>query len=291
VRDFWRNQAALRDVAGRLAGSSDLYGDDGRSPFHSVNFVTAHDGFTLRDLVSYERKRNEANGEQNEDGTDNNRSWNCGVEGETDDPEVLALRHRLAANLLATLCLSTGVPMLTAGDERGRTQGGNNNAYVQDNEVSWVDWRADDAWLDLYEVARTALSLRRRHPALRQRHFFDGRPAADGAPKDLMWIHPEGREISVDDWHDLDLRTIGMFVSGDPIRAPGPHGERVTDASFLIWFNADPGQVEVVLPENQWVPHGEVVLSTDPGHATGLQVKAGDLLVLDGRVVVVIRST
>ncbi len=155
MRDFWCAKSdGVRTVATRLAGSSDLYLDDGRSPYASVNFVTAHDGFTLRDLVSYDGKHNEANGEQNRDGTDNNRSWNCGVEGETDDEDVRALRHRQAANLLVTLCLSNGVPMITAGDERGRTQGGNNNPYCQDSEVSWVDWRGDDAWLDVYEVAR-----------------------------------------------------------------------------------------------------------------------------------------
>ena len=178
-----RQSGGIRDVATRLAGSSDLYADDGRSPYASVNFVTAHDGFTLRDLVSYNHKHNEANGERNRDGTDNNRSWNCGVEGETDDEEIIALRHRQAANLMATLCLSTGVPMITAGDERGRTQRGNNNAYCQDNEISWVDWRPDDAWLDLYEVTKAALRLRREHPALRQRHCFDGTPDDRGRPQ------------------------------------------------------------------------------------------------------------
>ena len=190
------SSGGIRDVASRLAGSTDLYADDGRSPYASVNFVTAHDGFTLRDLVSYDHKHNEANGEDNRDGTDNNRSWNCGVEGETDDPAIIALRRKQAANLMATLCLSTGVPMITAGDERGRTQRGNNNAYGQDNEISWVDWRPDDAWLDIYEIAKTALRLRREHPALRQRHFLEGRPTVDGGPKDLAWIHPEGREMT-----------------------------------------------------------------------------------------------
>ena len=177
IRDFWRGRSAgIRTVATRLAGSSDLYADDGRSPYASVNFVTAHDGFTLRDLVTYDHKHNEANGEDNRDGTDNNRSWNYGVEGETDDPAIVALRRRQAANLMATLCLSNGVPMITAGDERGRTQRGNNNAYCQDNEISWIDWRPDDAWLDVYEITKAALRLRREHPALRQRHWFEGRP-------------------------------------------------------------------------------------------------------------------
>ena len=192
VRDFWRGHSAgVRTVATRLAGSSDLYADDGRSPYASVNFITAHDGFTLRDLVSYNHKHNEANGEDNRDGTDNNRSWNCGVEGETDDAEIIAVRRRQAANLMATLCFSSGVPMLTAGDERGRTQGGNNNAYGQDNETSWIDWRPDDAWLDVYEITKTALRLRREHPALRQRHWFEGRPTIRGGIKDLRLDPPE----------------------------------------------------------------------------------------------------
>ncbi|MGZ4437439.1 MAG: glycogen debranching protein GlgX, partial [Nocardioidaceae bacterium] len=239
VRDFWRARThGIRDLASRLAGSSDLYADDGRSPYASVNFVTAHDGFTLRDLVSYDHKHNEANGEGNRDGTDHNRSWNCGVEGETDDASIVALRHTQAANLMVTLCLSTGVPMLTAGDERGRTQRGNNNAYAQDNEMSWVDWRPDDAWLDLYEVTKAALRLRREHPALRQRHYLEGRPTVEGGPKDLAWIHPEGREMTEPDWFDDDLHTFGMFVSGNPLRAPGPRGEQLHDSSFLMWFHA-----------------------------------------------------
>jgi glycogen debranching enzyme GlgX len=273
-----------------LAGSSDLYADDGRSPYASVNFVTAHDGFTLRDLVSYEQKHNEANGEESRDGTDNHRSQNCGVEGETDDPEVLALRQRIAAGLMATLCLSNGVPMITAGDERGRTQRGNNNPYVQDNEVSWVDWRPDDAWLDLYETTKAALKLRKEHPALRQRHHFDGTPSIAGGPKDLAWLHPSGREMTEADWHDDSLHVVGMFVSGDPLRAPGPRGEQQRDSSFLIWLNSSADHVEVTLPENEWVKSGEVVLSTDPDLDRGTHVAAGDVLTLGARTVVVAES-
>ena len=290
IRDFWRREShGIRDVASRLAGSSDLYADDGRSPYASVNFVTAHDGFTLRDLVSYEKKRNDANGEHNRDGTDNHRSQNCGVEGETDDPDVKALRQRIAAGLMATLCLSNGVPMITAGDERGRTQGGNNNPYVQDNEVSWVDWRPDDAWLDLYEVTKAALKLRKEHPALRQRHHFEGTPSIAGGPKDLAWLHPSGREMTESDWHDNTLQVVGMFVSGDPLRAPGPRGEQERDSSFLIWLNSG-DRVEVTLPENEWVKSGEVVLSTDPDLDHGTPVAAGDVLSLGARTVVVAES-
>ena len=291
IRDFWRNRSAgIRTVATRLAGSSDLYLDDGRSPYASINFITAHDGFTLRDLVTYEHKRNEANGEDNRDGTDNNRSWNLGHEGESTEPALLAVRRRQVANMMATLCLSNGVPMITAGDERGRTQRGNNNAYCQDNETSWIDWRPDDAWLDVYEITKAALRLRREHPALRQRHWFEGRPTIRGGPKDLAWLHPEGREMTGEDWHDPDLRTIGMFVSGSPLRAPGPRGEQQVDKSFMLWFNSDWLPARLSIPDNEWVHTGEVVLSTDFRLPVGIQVHAGDRIQLGRRTVVVFRQ-
>ncbi|CUR61679.1 glycosyl hydrolase (glycogen debranching enzyme) [metagenome] len=292
MRDFWRGQSdGVRTVATRLAGSSDLYADDGRSPYASINFITAHDGFTLRDLVSYNDKHNEDNGEDNRDGTDNNRSWNCGVEGETDDPEIIAVRRRQAANLMATLCFSSGVPMLTAGDERGRTQRGNNNAYGQDNETSWIDWRPDDAWLDVYEITKTALRLRREHPVLRQRHWFEGRPTIRGGIKDVVWVHPNGREMSTEDWNDDGCRTVGMFLNGAPLRSPGPRGEQVRDTSFMIWLNAGGDDVELVLPANQWVHHGEVVLSTNADIALGTPVVAGSSLELQAHSVLVLRQT
>ena len=291
VRDFWRAQSGgIRDVASRLAGSSDLYADDGRSPYASVNFITAHDGFTLRDLVSYNQKHNEANGEDNQDGTDNNRSWNCGVEGETDDPAIIALRRRQAANLMLTLCLSNGVPMITAGDERGRTQRGNNNAYGQDNEISWMDWRPDDAWLDIYETTKAALRLRREHTALRQRHFLEGRPTIEGGPKDLAWVHPEGREMIDADWFDESLHTLGMFVSGDPLRAPGPRGEQLHDSSFLLWFHAHAEAGKVTLPVNAWVHAGVVVLSTDDNHPVGSRLEAGEVIDIAPRSMLVLRQ-
>ncbi len=291
IRDFWRTRSGgVRDMASRVAGSSDLYADDGRSPYASINFVTAHDGFTLRDLVSYNTKHNEANGEHNRDGSENSHSWNCGAEGETDDPGVRALRHRQAANMMATLCLSAGVPMITAGDERGRTQRGNNNAYSQDNEISWLDWRPDDAWLDIHELTKCALRLRREHPALRQRHFLEGRPAVAGGPKDLAWIHPEGREMGETDWHDEHLHVLGMLVSGDPLRAPGPHGEPLRDSSFLLWFNAQPEAGLARLPVQEWVHTVEVVLSTDERHQAGEQFEAGNSVQLAARSMVVLRE-
>ena len=203
---------------------------------------------------------------------------------------MTALRRKQAANLLATLCLSAGVPMITAGDERGRTQRGNNNAYVQDNEISWMDWRPDDAWLDIYDVAKAALRLRREHPALRQRHFLEGRPTVEGGPKDLAWVHPEGREMTEADWFDDRLHTFGMFVSGDPLRAPGPRGEQLHDSSFLLWFNAhgDPGKAK--LPRNEWVSTGEVVLSTDTGHRVGERLSAGEVIDIEPRSMIVLRQ-
>jgi len=291
MRDFWRSHTqGVRTVATRLAGSSDLYLDDGRSPYNSVNFVTAHDGFTLRDLVSYNDKHNEANGEGNRDGTDNNRSWNCGVEGETSDPEIIALRKRQAANLMLSLCLSNGVPMLVAGDERGRTQGGNNNAYSQDNETSWIDWRPDDAWLDLYELTKKALRIRRDHQALRQRHWFEGRPAIIGGPKDLAWIHPAGREMTPEDWQDDGLNVVGMFVSGDPLRSPGPRGEQLRDTSFLLWLNGSPFDTNVKLPKNPWVQQGRIVLASDPEIADGTLVEAGSDLLLPARSLILLQQ-
>jgi glycogen debranching enzyme GlgX len=249
VRDFWRGRAdGVRDLAYRISGSSDLYADDDRLPFASINLVTAHDGFTLRDLVSYQAKHNEANGDDNRDGTDDNRSWNCGVEGETTDPAVIALRRRQAANLLATLLLSTGVPMLTAGDERGRTQGGTNNAYCHDDATSWVDWQPDATWGFLLPLVRDLLRLRADHPVLRQRYFFEGRPLAEGGRKDISWLQPDGTEMTLDAWQDTGRRTLGVFLAGDALRARTVDGRSMTDCSYLLWFHAGDEPVTVTLP-------------------------------------------
>ena len=191
---------------------------------------------------------------------------------------------------MVTLCLSNGVPMITAGDERGRTQRGNNNPYVQDNEVSWVDWRADDAWLDVYEITKAALRLRREHPALRQRHWFEGRPTIEGGRKDLTWLHPSGREMTGDDWADDALSVVGMMVTGDPLRSPGPRGEQQWDSSFLIWLNAEAEPVKVTMPADGWEDAGEVVVSTCPDHPVGTAVEEGEALTLDARTVVVVRD-
>jgi glycogen operon protein len=265
VRSFWAQGApdGVRDLAYRLTGSSDLYGDDGRLPIASINFVTAHDGFTLRDLVSYERKHNEANGEDNTDGTDDNRSYNCGVEGDPAPPAVQALRLRQARNLLSTLLLSTGAPMLVAGDERWRTQRGNNNAYVQDNEVSWLDWTDSAEAADLLALARRLLDLRRRHPVLRQRAFFEGRavPGGDGC-KDLAWFHPSGRELGDADWYDHGLRSIGMYLDGRGLRHRGRRGEMIVDESFLLLLHSGDNDGLFAVPALPWAASYEIVVDT-----------------------------
>jgi glycogen operon protein len=267
VRDVWSGaRVGVRDLAYRLTGSSDLYRSDGRRPFASINFVTAHDGFTLADLVSYERKRNEANGEDNRDGEGDNRNWNCGAEGPTDDPEVTALRRRQVRNLLATLLLSTGVPMLTAGDELGRTQQGNNNAYCQDNETSWIDWASADP--ELRAFVTRLLRLRRTSPVLRQEAFFEGSevPGAGGT-RDLAWFAPGGGQLTTGDWFDTGLQTVGMYLDGRGMRHRDERGRPVIDRSYLIWFNAGAGAVTVQVPGSPWGDRYELVLSTE--HPTG----------------------
>jgi glycogen operon protein len=264
VRTFWAHgDGGVRDLAFRLSGSSDLYGDDGRLPIASINFVTAHDGFTLRDLVSYNGKHNEANGENNRDGTDDNRSYNCGAEGDPAAPDVVALRLRQARNLLTTLLLSTGAPMLVAGDERWRTQRGNNNAYVQDNEISWTDWSDTTESSDLLQLARMLLELRRTSPVLRQPAFFEGRPVAGGdGCKDLAWFHPSGRELSNADWFDTRLRTVGMYLDGRGLRHRDARGRLITDESYLLVLHASDDGVDFLLPGLPWAVEYEVVIDT-----------------------------
>jgi isoamylase len=237
VRDYWRGaDATLPEFASRFTGSSDLYQSDRRRPSASINFVTAHDGFTLRDLVSYEQKHNEANHEDNRDGTDDNRSWNCGVEGETDDPDVLALRARQQRNLLATLLLSQGVPMLLGGDEFGRTQHGNNNGYAQDNELSWFDW--DEIDRDLLTFAQQLVALRREHPVFRRRRFFEGRAVRGERFFDIAWLTPDGELMSDEDWQTGFAKSLQIFLNGDGLASTDERGELVTDASFLLLLNA-----------------------------------------------------
>ncbi len=267
VRSFWAHGAdGVRDLAYRLSGSSDLYGDDGRLPIASINFITAHDGFTMRDLASYERKHNENNGEDNRDGTDDNRSVNFGVEGEPASPEIEIGRRRQVRNLLATLLLSTGAPMVVAGDEMWRTQGGNNNAYMQDNPVSWLDWSPSEAGDDMLALVRRLLTLRRRHPVLRQNAFFEGRPVSTGdgsdLVKDLAWFHPAGREMADPDWFDTGLRTVGMYLDGRQLRHRNTRGEPIVDESFLLLLHSGDQDCDFSLPGRPWARRYEVVVDT-----------------------------
>jgi glycogen operon protein len=264
VRDLWRGAGhGLAELGYRLSGSSDLYQDDGRRPFASINFVTAHDGFTVRDLVTYEHKHNEANGEDNRDGTNDNRSWNCGVEGETTDEGVRILRGRQIRNLLTTLVLSAGVPMLLAGDELHRTQLGNNNAYCQDNEISWVDWDLDEEAKALLDFSTRLLALRASSPVFRQRSFFLGAPVGEeNQVSDLAWFTADGRTMAAEDWHRGDRRTLGMYLDGEQIRTRTARGERIVDNSYLLWLHASCDEVEVTLPGPPWAVTYTVVLDT-----------------------------
>jgi len=245
VRDFWRGEpSAVGELASRLTGSSDLYQNDTRRPFASVNFVTAHDGFTLRDLVSYNEKHNEANGENNADGDSHNRSWNCGAEGESEDPEVLKCRARQQRNFLTTLFTAQGVPMLVAGDELGRTQKGNNNAYCQDNELSWVDWTVVDE--SLLDFTRWIIAFRRDHPVFRRRRFFQGQPIR--GTLDISWFKPDGESMTDEDWDVGYARSLGMFLNGSGIPGHDERGRPVTDDSFILLFNAHTGGVRWTIP-------------------------------------------
>ena len=239
VRRFWRgNGGTVGELASRLAGSSDLFADDGRHPGASINFVTAHDGFTLRDLVSYNQKHNEANGEENRDGTNDNESWNCGFEGPTDDPEVNALRGRQQRNLLATLILSQGVPMLLAGDEIGHTQHGNNNTYCQDSRVAWLNWELNDERRALLAFTRELLRLRKTQPVFRRRRFFLGRPIHGLETKDLYWLKPDGAEMSETDWRAGHVLSLGVVLPGDQVTETGENGEPIVGDSFALLLNA-----------------------------------------------------
>ena len=252
VRRFWKGDAGQVGSLGyRLTGSSDLYGHSGRLPYASINFITAHDGFTLHDLVSYNEKHNEANGEDNRDGHNDNLSWNCGAEGETDNPEVPALRERQKRNFLATLFLSQGVPMLLSGDEIGRTQKGNNNAYCQDNEISWVDWKLDKPRRELLEFTRCVIGLMNEHPVLRRRHFFQGRRIRGSEVKDLAWFRPDGKEMNDEDWNNPETRCFGLRLAGDAIEELDARGNRIVDDTLLILLNAYHEAIQFTLPAHR----------------------------------------
>ncbi|MEU7828813.1 glycogen debranching protein GlgX [Nonomuraea sp. NPDC049129] len=263
VRDFWRGtHSALPEFASRLTGSADLYASSGRRPVASINFVTCHDGFTLTDLVSYDRKHNDANCEDNRDGTDDNRSWNSGAEGPVEDPEIVRLRHRQRRNFLTTLFLSQGVPMLSHGDELGRTQRGNNNAYCQDNELAWIDWSQLHTESDLLEFVCGLSRLRREHPVFQRRRFFHGRHPDDGK-RDLVWLTPGGTEMTAGDWHIGYAKSLMVYLNGEAITEPGTRGERIVDDSFLLLINAHHEDMTFTLPGGEFGDHWLPILDTD----------------------------
>jgi glycogen operon protein len=293
VRDFWRGEPSLGEFASRLAGSSDLYEQSGRRPVASINFVTAHDGFTLRDLVSYDEKHNQANGEDNNDGESHNRSWNCGVEGPTDDPSILALRARQQRNFITTLLLSQGVPMLLHGDEAGRTQQGNNNTYAQDNELSWLHW--DDVDEPLAEFTATVARLRAEHPTFRRRRFFTGTdvrtgPDDDDRLNDIVWLHLDGRPMQDADWNAPDAKSLGMFLNGRGIAGADARGEVVVDDNFLLYFNAGADDVPLTLPPEEYAVAWDVVIDTGEVRRRKGPVKAGVRSKVGARSVLVLRE-
>jgi isoamylase len=289
MRDWWRVHASAGDFASRISGSSDLYADDGRDPVASINFITAHDGFTLADLVSYDGKHNEANLEDNRDGTDDNRSWNSGVEGDTDDPEILALRTRQQRNFLTTLLLSQGTPMLLGGDEMGRTQHGNNNAWCQDNEISWYDWTDTPASIQMREFTRRVIRLRHEHPVFRRERFLRGEEVKGSGLPDVWWFRPDGRKMTRRDWQSGEP-AVGMFLNGEEIITPGPEGQDIVDDSFLLLFNAAEEDRTFMLPRRRFGAQWAVELSTlEPeveagsvrhGARTEVRVAARSILVL-----------
>jgi glycogen operon protein len=291
VRRFWKGiggQAA--ELAYRLSGSSDLYADDGRQPHASINFVTAHDGFTLHDLVGYEQKHNEANGEGNRDGTDDNESMNFGVEGETDDPSIRAARARQVRNFLATLLLSQGVPMLLGGDELGRSQGGNNNAYCQDNEISWFDWEhVDDG---LFAFVTRVIAFRREHPVFQRRRWFYGRPLRGADVSDIGWFKPDGEQMTDDDWQSGFARSIGVFLSGRGIPTPNARGEEIVDDSFYLLFNAHFEPMPFRLPTCPWGDRWETVIDTNkpiPDLREHHELHAGQEVAVEAYAMMVLR--
>jgi isoamylase len=293
VRAYWRGDpGTMGELGYRLTGSSDLYGDDGRRPHASINFVTAHDGFTLNDLVSYDEKHNWANGEENRDGDDHNLSWNCGVEGPTDDPAVLALRERQKRNFLATMLLSQGVPMLCAGDEMGRTQQGNNNAYCQDNEIGWLDWELDEAQQDLLEFTRRLIALRRQHPALRRRKFFQGRPIFGSEIGDITWLRPDGEQMEEEEWSAEWNRTLAIRLGGEALGEIDEAGDPVVDHNLLILFNAHDQPVCYTLPKAGAGAGWEVVVETARSEAagSGVVLPGGEVYELEPRSLALMRE-
>ena len=292
VRDFWRGEfSSLPDFASRLAGSSDLYGTTGRKPTASINFVIAHDGFTLRDLVSYNEKHNEANLEGGADGANDNRSWNCGVEGDTDDEDIIELRYRQQRNFLTTLMFSQGVPMIAHGDELGRTQRGNNNVYCQDNELSWINWDLDEHDHKLLHFTRHLIHLRRDHPVMRRRRFLEG-PARRGGESELgeiEWFTPAGTHMTEEEWNQPWARSTMVFYNGDAIREPDANGQRILDDDFLLLLNAAPEAVDFTLPDTKYGQIWHTVVDT-AGDDDRDEYHSGDIVHVGPRTSFILRN-
>jgi glycogen operon protein len=286
MRAYWKGDGGLiGEFARRFTGSSDLYAGSGRTPHASINYITAHDGFTLQDLVSYDQKHNDANQEGNQDGHTHNLSWNCGVEGPTDDAGVLALRARQQRNLIATLLLSQGVPMLLAGDEIGRTQQGNNNAYCQDNEISWVDWDRARQHQGFLRFVQRMIRIRQEHPLLRRRRFFQGRPIRGGGVKDILWLTPEGREMTDREWTQDFARSLAVYLAGEALEESDARGHRLQDDNFLLLLNAHHDDLEFLLPEMRAGSGWQVLLDTgfEQGLAVDGRFSTGERYRLGGR--------
>ena len=286
VRSYWKGDGGqIGELAYRITGSSDLYARSGRRPYASINFVTAHDGFTLQDLVSYNQKHNEANGEENRDGTDNNRSWNCGAEGPSDDATVKALRAQQKRNLVATLLLSQGVPMLLGGDEIGHTQQGNNNAYCQDNEISWIDWSSADSQSEMAGLVQKAIALRSHHPVFRRRNFFQGRAIKGAGVKDILWLRPDGREMTDEEWNQEHARTLGVFLSGSAVDEMDERGQPMTDGNFIVLMNAHHEEVPFSLPTTASGMHWVALIDTScqTSRSPGVTYEAGTPYPLQSR--------
>jgi glycogen operon protein len=289
VRRFWKgDESQVAELAYRLAGSSDLYQHNGRRPYASINFVTAHDGFTMLDLVSYNHKHNEANKEGNRDGDDHNNSWNCGVEGPTDNPEINALRERQMRNLMSTLLLSQGVPMILAGDEFRRTQGGNNNAYCQDNEISWVDWDLDDAAQRMLSFTRWLVQIRTDHPMLHRRRFFQGRSIHGSGVRDIIWLRPDGNEMNDEEWSNGLVRCLGMMLNGQEMDDWDERGEPVRDDILMLLLNAYHDTIPFKLPGSSRAKSWTLLIDTsldasEPGELKRHSFRPGRQYHLQGR--------
>jgi isoamylase len=290
VRRFWKGDGGVSsELATRLCGSSDLYERSGRRPYASINFVTCHDGFTLHDLVSYNDRHNKANGEENRDGTDNNLSWNLGAEGPTQDPEITELRERQKRNFLAFLLLSQGVPMICGGDEIGRSQRGNNNAYCQDNEVSWLDWNLDERRLALLEFTRRMTAFRAKHPSLHRRRFFQDRQIRGTVQKEVVWLRPDGAEMTDEEWQSDAARALAIRLSGEFLDLVDESGQPLTDDTLLILLNAHPEAVTFSLPARPPEAAWELVFDTATVGAERKSRAAGETYELGGRALAVLR--